>query len=262
MAVPERDPAPAVTRALRALTVLAESRGAPMTLSELARALGIAKSSAANVCAALEEGRMIERVPGGYRLGRRTAELGGAFALQFNQIREFFSVCAASEPLRRELVQIAMLEGRDALYLARHEGRGQERLGTPLGSRLPAEQTATGRAALMSFTDEQIRERFRAGGLRRLTPSSLATAEELVDVVAEARGRGYALDRSASLEGIVGVAVPLPPWAPGDPPLAIGVALPAASADEASMARVREGLHDAVAELTNPMAHDGGGSRA
>ena len=33
---------------------------------------------------------MVQRVPLGYQLGRRTAELGGAFAAQFHQVREFY----------------------------------------------------------------------------------------------------------------------------------------------------------------------------
>src|SRR5699024_11637500 len=63
-----RDPAPAVTRSLRILTLLAEASGRPLTLSDIARALGLAKSSAANLCLALEQGEMIQR----------TAEIGRA----------------------------------------------------------------------------------------------------------------------------------------------------------------------------------------
>ena len=143
-----RDPAPAVTRSIRLLGLLAERRGS-MTLTELATGLGLAKSSTANLCLALEAAEMVQRVPLGYQLGRRTAELGGAFAAQFHQVREFYSVCEVSPVLRHELVQVAMLDGRDALYLARFEGSAVMRLGTPLGSRLPAALTATGRALLM-----------------------------------------------------------------------------------------------------------------
>ena len=60
-----RDPAPAVTRALRVLELLEQSGGAPLTLSDLARALGAAKSSTSNICAVLEDGGMIRRVEAG-----------------------------------------------------------------------------------------------------------------------------------------------------------------------------------------------------
>src|SRR5699024_11208707 len=118
-----RDPAPAVTRSLRILTLLAEAAGTALTLSDIARALGLAKSSTANLCLALEQGEMIQRTAEGYRLGRRTAELGGAYALGFNQVREFFDVCAASPVLAADVVPSAMPDGADVLYVARPEGR-------------------------------------------------------------------------------------------------------------------------------------------
>ena len=90
-----RDPAPAVTRSMAVLGLLAEAPG-PLTLTEIANALGLAKSSTANLCLALEAAMMVQRVPLGYQLGRRTVELGGAFAAQFNQVREFYGACAAS----------------------------------------------------------------------------------------------------------------------------------------------------------------------
>lgn len=254
MVTSDRDPAPAVTRAVRILTVLAEHEGAPMTLSELARAVDIAKSSAANLCSALEAGSMIERVASGYRLGRRTAELGGAFALQFNQIREFYAVCSASEVLSHEVVQIAMLDGVEALYLARHEGRGRDRFGTPLGSRLPAAQCAAGRAALMFETDEEIRERFRGAVIAGPTELSIDSVDALVEVVQAARERGYAIDPGAAMHGITGVAVPLAPWAPGDPALAMGAAVRTGESDAERTAVVGDALLEAAAALTNPFA--------
>lgn len=249
----ERDSAPAVTRSLRILAVLADNAGRPMTLSELSRAIDIAKSSVANICASLEHGGMIERVAAGYRLGRRTAELGGAFAAQFNQVREFFSVCEDSDVLRGELVQIAMLDDDVAVYLARYEGRVHERFGTPLGSRLPAAQTATGRAMLMSYSDAEIRSVFRDDRLPALTERSVPDVDSLLRDVDEARARGYSLDLQSSMAGIVGIAVPLAPWTPKDPPLAMGVALPASEATDVRIAEIGQALQSAARLLTNPL---------
>lgn len=254
----DRDPAPAVSRSLRILALLAEAEGVPMTLSDIARSLEIAKSSTANLCAALEDGAMIERDASGYRLGRRTAELGGAYAQQFNQVREFYRIVAASPVLQREVVQIAMLDGADALYLARHEGRAPFRLGTPLGSRLPAALTATGVALLARADDAAVRGLLmNAEPFPRLTPDSIRTVDELLPQLHEARERGCAVDRGGSFGGIVGVAVALEPWAPADPPLAMGVALPADHADEARIDEVVAALHEVVRALTNPLGGRG-----
>lgn len=248
-----RLPAPAVTRSLQILTVLADAEGVPMSLSTLARELSIAKSSAANLCQALEDGAMIQRVPTGYTLGRRTVELGGAYAMRFNQVREFLDVCAESEVLHREVVQIAMLDGTDTLYLARHEGRTPHRLGTPLGSRLPAALTASGRALLMRLDDAAVRELLAdRTPFPRLTARGVSDLDGLLERLAQARERGYAVDLNESYGGITGVAVPLPPWTPGDPPLALGAALPVDHADETRISAVGEALLDAADRLTNP----------
>lgn len=54
---------PAVTRSIRILDLLAEARGVPRTLTEIARELGLAKSSVSNLCAALEEGELVRGAP-------------------------------------------------------------------------------------------------------------------------------------------------------------------------------------------------------
>ena len=69
--------APAVTRAARILDVLAESGGEPVGPSELARRLGLPKSSIANICGALADAGLVRRIGTGFALGRRLAELGG-----------------------------------------------------------------------------------------------------------------------------------------------------------------------------------------
>ena len=68
-----RSPAPAVTRAAAVLGVLAESSD-PVGLAELARRLGLPKSSIANICSALVDAGLVRRVDGRYRLGHVVLE--------------------------------------------------------------------------------------------------------------------------------------------------------------------------------------------
>ena len=143
---------PAVTRSIRILDLLAEARGDPRTLTEIARELGLAKSSVSNLCVALEEGGLVRRSSAGYLLGRRTVELGSAFLAGFNQIREFYRVCEESEVLRHQLVQIALLDGAQVLYLAVFEGRQRFPMSASVGDRYPASVTAVGTALLSELT--------------------------------------------------------------------------------------------------------------
>lgn len=254
-----RDPAPAVSRGIRLLGLLAEAR-TPLTLTEIAAGLGVAKSSTANLCLALEQGGMIERVTAGYRLGIRTAELGGAFAAQFNQVREFYAVCDADPALASELVQVAILDGTDSLYIARHEGGRGVRLGTPLGSRLPAALSATGRALLMTRSDDEVTALLGADTrFPDLTPNTVRDVPAVLAKLAAGRQRGWALDEEESFRGVVGVAVPLDPWEPGDPELALGVGVPAGEATRERIDAVAAGLLRAARALTNPLSIRAGG---
>jgi DNA-binding IclR family transcriptional regulator len=252
--IESRDPSPAVTRALAVLGALEASGGKPQSLSDLARSVGIAKSSASNICQALEAGGMIHRVENGYRLGLRTAELGGAFVGQFNQIREFFGVVEADPLLSGHVVQIATLDGTDALYLARHEGR-VDRLGTPLGSRLPLVFCAVGNAMLMAMPEAEVERLLAEETFVPKTTESVHSADAVRDKLRQARERGFALDRGGSFDGVHGIAAPLDPWRPGDPRMAIGIALPAAEATEEHVARLGEAVVAAARQLTNPFAH-------
>lgn len=243
-----------MTRSLAILTLLADAGGEALGLADLARGIGAAKSSTSNLCQALEEGEMITRTASGYLLGRRNAELGGAFIAQFNQMREFYRYCEQAPLLRHEVVQIALLHDTEAVYLARHEGRAPMRLTASIGSRFPAAPTAVGNALLTTLADTEIRDRFRGGGhFPWLTERSVRTLPALLTKIRTARERGYAVDDNEVHPGIYGVAVPLPPWTSGDQPLAIGSSLMAASATPEFVAAIVAELGECVRRMTNPL---------
>jgi len=87
----------------------------------------------------------------------------------------------------------------------------------------------------------------------QLTPASLTSVDALLPELDRVRERGYAVDRGASFGGITGVAVALEPWAPSDPPLAMGAALPADTVDDAQITAVAGALSGLAAALTNPL---------
>lgn len=250
----DRDPAPAVTRSLRILTLLAGADGVPMPLSDIARAIGAAKSSTSNLCAVLEDGRLIQRSGAGYTLGRRTVELGGAYVRQFDQVREFYRYCAASRYLSHELVQIAMLDGTEVLYLARHEGRAPLRLSANIGDRFPAAPTAVGNALLAHLGREEVARRFAdAGAFPRRTEKSTASLAELHAKLERVRERGYAVDDGEVHPGVYGIALRIPPRASGSQPLAIGASLLATPVGPELEAGVVAELRGAVELLANPL---------
>ena len=251
--------APAVTRAIRVLDLLAEARGEPIALSDIARALGIAKSSTSNLCTALEEGGLIQRTDRGYRLGRRTVELGGAYLSSFDQVREFYRICSESTILSRELVQIAVLDGTDVLYLARHEGRAPLRVTAGIGDRYPASLTAVGNALLAMLDDGEVARRFADPVTRpALTDASITSIDGLLDKVRATRARGYSIDDGEVFPSVTGVAVTIPPRDAGDAPLALGVSMIKVASSDAHRAAVVTEIQAAARLLSNPMVIHGG----
>lgn len=252
----EKSPAPAVTRAIRILDLLATSPGMALSLGDIARSIDAAKSSTLNLCQALEEADMIVRTHGGYQLGRRNLEFGGAYAAGFNQMREFYDYCSSATLLSHEVVQVSMLDGTDVVYLARHEGRAPMRFIAGIGSRFPAAATAVGNALLMPLSDNEIGTRFTGPQhFPHMTDRSVRSLPALLSKIRAARERGYAVDDNEVHPGIYGVAMAVPPWSSGDEPLAIGTSLTSSSATPEFVSQIVVELQEAVARLTNPLFH-------
>lgn len=246
--------APAVARSIRILDVLEEARGRGLSLTEVAAAIDAAKSSTSNLCTVLEESGLIQRRPGGaYTLGRRTVELGGSYIDSFDQLREFHRLCEASEHLSQQLVKVAMLDGTEVLYLARHEGRTPFQFAATVGARFPAASTAVGNALLSGLDDEEVERRFvDPASLPRWTDRSVVDVDTLLRRVRLARERGWADDAGAVLPGMQGYAVTLPPVRLQELPLALGVSFVASETPEDLRAVLLEELAVLRDELVAP----------
>lgn len=248
-----KGPSPAVTRAAAVLELLA-SEGHPLGSSEIARKLGLAKSSTLNICVTLEQSGLVSRRDGEFTLGRKTVELGAAYLRGFDIVREFYRECAASRYVRNELAQIAMLDGTEALYLARHEGRAPLRLSATIGDRFPASITAVGCILLAQLSDEVIRDRYReSGSLPRWTDHSVATLPGLLEKLAAVRERGYAVDDRETNPAVYGVAVLVPPRTSPGKTFALGTSFLHAQMTESLREAVVDELFQIRGNLANPM---------
>ncbi|MDY7542227.1 MULTISPECIES: IclR family transcriptional regulator [unclassified Cryobacterium] len=245
--------APAVLKAVRILDLLALSPGRARSLSDIARELGIAKSSTSNLCASLEEGGLIRRSGGGYLLGRRAVELGSAYLAGFDQIREFYRICEESEVLTTQLVQIAMLDGARVLYLAAYEGRERFPLSAGVGDRYPSSATAVGTVLLAELPPDEVEALYAdPNRLVTFTDRSTKDLETLQRKLKMTRERGYAIDEGEIHLSVVGLAVLVPSTRSGEPSFGIGASLVHPNDSPEERARVLAALRVAAAELTRP----------
>jgi DNA-binding IclR family transcriptional regulator len=249
--------APAVTRAASIIDALAENPADPTALSDLARRLGLPKSSVANICGALVEARLIRRAGAGFMLGRRLAELGGAYLATVDQVQEFYELADQLPVASEETTQMAVLDGLEVTYVARHDGRQPIRLASEIGRRLPASCTALGKAALASLDPADLSERLRGVEmLPILTRNSHRRVADLLDDVDEIRRRGYAIDNEETSEGIVCLGVAIPKRRPGDGLYALSVTLLKARADSARREALVADLQRLARQLSNPLIVD------
>jgi DNA-binding IclR family transcriptional regulator len=247
-----RDPAPALSRGIRILELLAAAT-APMALRDIAVGIGAAKSSTSNLCTVLEDFGLIRRADVGYLLGPRTVEFAGAYISRFNEFREFYRYCSAAPVLSQQVVQIAMLEGTDVVYLARHDGDTPLRLTANVGDRFPAAPTAVGNALLAALPDSAIREAFdNPGAFPRRTERSVGTVSDLLAKLRLARERGYATDDGEVHPGLSGLAVRIPPRSDISPALAVGCTFLTDACSVTDRARLVTELGELRALMCNP----------
>ena len=249
--------APAVTRAGAILDLLAENAREAAGPSELARRLGLPKSSIANICNALADIGLVRRIGTGFALGRKLAELGGAYLASVDQVQEFYEASRLLPTGSEETVQLAILDGLEMTYLARHDGRQPVRLTSQIGRRLPATVTATGKAALASLDEDELEHRLATiVALPVLTANSLGTLDALHADLATVRRRGYAIDDEETVEGVVCFGVMIPGRRPGDGPYAASITLLKVRATEERVPLLIDDLNLLADRLSDPLRAD------
>lgn len=245
-----RSSAPAVTRAAALLDVLAKQDAGPLGPSDLARRLGLPKSSIANLCAALEEAGFLVRVDGRYELGPRLAELGSAYLRKSDLLTSFRDACGRLQTASQETVQLAVLDGLEVVYLARHDGTQPIRLASDIGGRMPAVCTGLGKATLAELDPRIAEDRVRQVPLfPALTPNSIRNVPDLMAELDRTRERGYAVDNEENTVGVVCFAVALRTTDRTGRPQAVSVTLLKARATDALREAIVADLRALVAEL-------------
>ena len=191
---------------LKAFTPDRPERG----LADLARAVGLNKTTAYRLLAALESERMVERGRNGeaYRLGPELVALGGR-AQGSQELREASrAVLGNLAQETRETATLEVLVGTDTLIL--EEAMGSYVLGSmpSIGTRWPAHATSTGKT-ILAFLSEEERNRSLPRVLSGVTPRTLADRAALERDLARVRERGYALSQEEREPGFVAVGAPV-----------------------------------------------------
>ncbi|MFB7893550.1 IclR family transcriptional regulator [Microbacterium sp. NPDC056044] len=206
-----RPQVPAADQTLRILSYLARQRG-PVPARTIATALGIPRSTVYHLLAALQEHQFVVHLPEDRRwgLGIAAFELAGGYSRQEPLARLGRPVLADLVDRAGESAHLAVMHGRDVLYIVEERAPRRPALVTDVGVRLPSHLTATGRAMLAALPREQVRALFPdAAAFADRTGRGPRRPGELRETLRGVRERGWASEDGEVTLGLgsVGVAV-------------------------------------------------------
>ncbi|MCT9820678.1 IclR family transcriptional regulator [Microbacterium sp. W1N] len=202
---------PAADQTLRILTFLARQRG-PVPARTIAEQLAVPRSSVYHLLAAMAAHGFVVHLEGEKRWGLGTAafELAGGFSRQQPLTRLGRALVAGLADRTGESAHLAVMTGRDVLYLVEERAPRRPALVTDVGVRLPSHLTATGRAMLAALPREQVRALYPdAGAFADRTGRGPARPGELRELLRRVRADGFATEDGEVSIGFrsVGVAV-------------------------------------------------------
>ncbi|SDY76662.1 transcriptional regulator, IclR family [Geodermatophilus africanus] len=242
---------PAARQALAVLQTMARHPG-PVPAAALARDLDLPRSTTYHLLAELMAAGFVVHLPEErrYGLGVSAFELGSAYLRQEPLARLARPVLGRLVDAVGCTAHLAVLHGREVLYVVEERAPGRPPLVTDVGVRLPAQLTASGRAVLAHLPAIQVRALFpdpSAFVERHGTgPTSLSALRR---VLSEVRQRGYATEDGQVTPGFASVAAAVFDHS-GHPVAGAAVTFPAEALDAAARHGLALRVTRVAAEVT------------
>ncbi|MGA8113352.1 MAG: IclR family transcriptional regulator, partial [Actinocatenispora sp.] len=198
----------------RALAILAHVErhggGRGVSLSDVAIALSLNKSTILRLAAPLQEAGLLTRdaETGRFRLGLGALHLGQAY-LSTLDLRT-----VAAERLRalqrgsQQTCHLVVYDGTQVVYIDKVENEANVRMGSRVGSRAPMYCTAVGKA-ILAWLDEPVVDAVVDAGLPAVTAYTITAPDRLRTELERIRQRGYSVDDRENEVDVRCVAAPI-----------------------------------------------------
>lgn len=186
-----------------------DSQHRQMTLSDVARAIDLPRATARRALATLVELGYVEADGRLFRLTPRILKLAVAYLSSDPVASVLQPICERISQQVDASCSVAVLDGEEAVMVARAVPSRPASLGLGVGYRLPVFCSALGRALASALPDEWL-----DGYLARLKPvrftrQTVVAKAEIRHAILEVRSKGYALADQEAEPGIRSIAVPL-----------------------------------------------------
>lgn len=201
---------PAAENTLRILRWLSERRR-PVSASSIARELGLPRSSVYHLLKVMEEQRFVVHLPEEklYGLGVGAFQLSSAYLSQDPLARLAAPLLRALVDEAGESAHLAVLDGREVVYVVEERARHRPSLVTDVGVRIPAHLTASGRSMLAELPAAQVRALYpdKSAFASRSEGTTVVGPRELRAELERTRVRGWAEEEGDVTPDFSSVAV-------------------------------------------------------
>jgi IclR family transcriptional regulator, KDG regulon repressor len=202
--------APSVKRTFEILKAVAFAKDG-LGISELARDLGMAKSTVHGMTSALEDvGALVrDSVTKRYTLGLTVFELGRA---AYSQV----DMNSLARPVMEDLMEktqasvfLGAQNGEHVTILEVVESTSELKITSPVGTSIPLIAGAVGKVLLSRMDEEQALRFIRKKGITKFTINTITEPDSYLREIRLVRERGYATDDEEYILGVRAVASPL-----------------------------------------------------
>jgi DNA-binding IclR family transcriptional regulator len=197
----------------RALRVLAEIGSEPegVTATELARRTGVNRVTVHRILAAFKAHGFVRQPSAGgpYCLGFKFLELAEQVLADTDAARLAHPLLEVLAQRSGETCHFAVLDGTNAVYVAKVESPQAVRLVSRIGVRVPLYCTSLGKALLAAASPSLGETLIEGQSFEPVTATTIRSPEALRDELEAIRARGYAYDLGENEPGVccVGAAV-------------------------------------------------------
>ena len=242
-----------VDRAVAILYLLAERGGAGVTA--IATQLGVHKSTAFRLIAALENGHLIEQDGdrGKYHLGRGILRLAAATVARLELPTESRSVCRRLATELGEAINVAILDGDEATNILQEYGTSSITGRNWIGQRTPLHATASGKV-LLAWMDTVALKEFLTSRPHRYTPHTVTRTAALEAELERVREQGWASTTEEFEIGLNAVAAPVFD-ATGEVVAAVGTSGPSYRLTVESFPAVAQALVAGAKDISARLGH-------
>jgi len=202
-----QDTSSSLRKALALLDAFSE-HDVELSIRELSRRSGVARSTAHRLAADLVDWGALERTPRGLRLGVKLFELGTKAPASLTLRNLALPFAHHLHEVTRLTVNLAVRQGDEIVYLEKIASPALRVPHTRFGGRAPLHATALGKA-ILAHTDSADVDRLLAGPLVALTPKTIVDPDLLRSELDRVRRERVAYDVEESQLGLFCVAAPV-----------------------------------------------------